>query len=525
MAQDEDASTALLRLVERFESGPMGDAEIDAFVSEARPAASHTSQAEIVRLVSRAFYRAIDPKRPGSRAITAPAYGRLRNLHDDALAGKILGAGAATRAGAQATTYPVMAGFGDPWVWRRVDSSEGLGNDWRGALGLSSSFQMLGGCNALFISPHAAGKTDPLGFPVRLASGYYADPAESGLVQQDATGKGELQSCRTALAQAISHDNSCLTDGAGTVVCADRQVERIGRSICDHYDGAGNLYLAECDCLKRSNTPQESRLYSSCVAAVERNQYRYNRWAWEKDLAEEDCRRLNVADLSTKNWGLPALPSRISDPIAQNMIARYMSRSYYKLDRFAGYPVGCFYPPCSDRYSSYGYTDAAQVFSDLAACPDVRCSASINVNWVSNDVTITGNALEVRCDGGPCLVSGLPRCKNGGRCIPVPGVSIEEPDEKQVLCNCTGTGFGGPTCEVADGTTPDSTGSQGGTDPKDQLLEGLSQSAQIGAQLLAASATGAEETRKTIVIGLWTLGGLVAISFVLMLVRMFVRRS
>jgi hypothetical protein len=513
----------LARLVDAFVTGPMGDEEIAALVPLARSAADHTTPAEALRLVTRAFFDAIDPRR--RTAISKRSVDLLQELYDDARGGRlgaVTSAAAATRAGSVASTYfPIMAGDGDDWTWRRVDSGEGLGEHWRSAFGLSGSFAMLGGCDALFISPHASGKTDPLNFPVRLASGYYADPAEAGLVEQDPAGKGMLQSCRTALARAISHDNGCLTtENRSSAVCANRQVTRIGRTICDHYDGVGELFLAECDCIKGSNAPSEQRLYASCLSSLARNEFRQNRWAWERNLEPEDCKRLNVNDASQTSWGLPKLPSRISDPIAQNVIARHVNRSYRKLDRFAGFPVACFYPACSDRYSSYAYTDAEQTFADQSACPDVRCSASINVNWVSKDVTITGNALEVRCDGGPCLVDGLARCKNGGRCVPVPGVSIDAEDSKQVLCNCSGTGFKGPTCEEPTGEP-----ATGTDDASRQTLDKIKQSTQTAAQILAANATENEDMRVYLVVGLWALAGLLVLSVLAVFLNLFRRKG
>jgi len=520
-------------LTDGFVAGRMGDDEVVQFVQTARRLAPETPMAEAIRSVSRAYFEATDPMLRRNNPSRAPSLAdssvaALRRLYDEALGGRLgkreepaeaaipasragFSSGPASRAGftpgvavddgAKELLYPVMQGLGDPWTWQRVDSgSRGLGRTWREVLGLPAGFTMLEGCDALFVSPHAGGRTDPLGFPVRLASGYYADPGAGGPTMQ--TAAGVVHACRAALGDAVRHDNRCMeASSAGSNLCGRREVAAIGARICSHYDGLGSLYLAECDCLRGTNRPAESRLYGVCEAAVERNEFRVNRWTWERNLTAEDCAKLDVTDPARTEWGLPPNPSRISDPIAQNLIARFMNRSYRELDRFAGQPVACFYPPCADRYASYGYTDPAQVYADLGRCPVVRCSASINVNWVSKDVTIAGNALEVRCDGGPCLVGGLPRCKNRGRCIPAGGDASQD----RVICDCRGTGFKGDTCE-----TPLEEGEE------DALLEDINLASRTAAQIAGAgiAATGDQVSRskRGIVVGGWVLATLLGLT-------------
>jgi hypothetical protein len=491
------------------------DGHVADFVSAARAAVAGVPPGEAINVVSKAYFDLIDPMRPGKQQPSEKGVKMLRQLYDDVLGGKLSPPDSppdsppAVRAGASSDQqgpellYPVMDGRGDPFTWQRADSvTKGLGRKWREVLGLGPSFESLGGCDALFVSPHAATRTDPLGFPVRLASGYYADPGDSVATEQSAI--GVIQSCRAVLARAVAHDNRCLQAGAsGSTVCANREVKRLGTRICNHYDGAGNLYLAECDCLKGRNRPAETRVADACYASLARNETRQKRSSWEKDLTLEDCRRLDVTAAGTGPWGLPANPSRVSDPIAQNMIARFMNRSYRELDRFAGYPVACFYPPCSDRYASYGYTDAQDVYTDLAACPSVRCSAEINVNWVSKDVTITGNTLEVRCDGGACLTAGLPKCKNNGRCIP-------DPATRSIICDCRGTGFKGPTCEEPLGE--DETEAS-------QLPPEVTNAAKLSAQVAASHAR--ENIRVGFVFGFWFL---VFLAATVVIARLFFRR-
>lgn len=531
-------------LTEAFVGGRMGDDEALQFAAAARRLAPETPMAEAIRAASRAYFEATDPTLRHNNPARAPgladsSVAALRRLYDDALGGKlgrapqaegageaaVAAAAGAPRAGAETSEakasvsadegaeellYPVMQGLGDRWTWQRADSgATGLGRTWREVLGLGSGFAMLEGCDALFVSPHAGGRTDPMGFPVRLASGYYADPGAGGPTVQ--TAAGVVQACRAALGEAVRHDNRCMEAGvAGGNLCGRREVPTIGARICNHYDGNGMLYLAECDCLRATEKPAEARLFEACEAAVARNKFRVKRWAWERDLTPEDCARLDVTDASRTDWGLPPNPSRISDPVAQNVVARLMNRSYRSLDRFAGFPVACFYPPCADRYASYGYTDPAQVYADLGRCPDVRCSASINVNWVSGDVNITGNALEVRCDGGPCLVGGLPRCKHGGKCIPATGAAAASED--RVICDCRGTGFKGATCEV-----PLAEGEQ------DEALETVDLAAQAAAQLAAAGAQQAigtaAGTKRGIVVGVWAMIGLLALMLLATLLR------
>lgn len=515
-------------LAETFAAGRMGDEEVVDFVAAARSLAASTPAAEAIRAATRAYFAATDPvlRQAGGGSvaprITDASVGLLRGLYEDALGGRLgVAPAAGARAGggllrqragsvgvglddgAEELLYPVMQGMGDPWTWQPADSgAQGLGRTWREVLGLPASFEPLRGCDALYVSPHAGGRTDPLGFPVRLATGYYADPgAGSGLTAD--TAAGTVQACRAALGEAIRHDNRCLeASSAGSNLCARREVRAIGDRVCNHYDGVGALYLAECDCLRATSRPAESRLYEACEAAVARNKFRVKRWAWERDLTLEDCARLDVTDASRTEWGLPPNPSRISDPVAQNLIARFMSRSYRELDRFAGYPVACFYPPCSDRYASYGYTDVQQVYADLGRCPEVRCSASINVNWVSKDVTIAGNTLEVRCDGGPCLKEGLPLCKNGGRCLPVPGSS------DRAVCNCIGTGHKGATCEepLAEGE-------------EEEALQQVDLGAQIAAQAAAQASSSSSSSRAVVVVGAWAFVGLIGLAVLATLMR------
>jgi hypothetical protein len=452
----------LTSLTDAFVDGPRGAAEIREYVRAAREMARPGPEA--VSQVSRAYFRTMDPTVPleGWTAEVQAAAEELRALYNDMVAGRLGGeekAGGASRmprAGADGgggddeevlreNLYPIMDGTAQgvsAVAWQPADSvAYGLGERWRQVLGLSANFAMPTDCRRLYVSPHMAEKTDPLGYPVRLASGYYASTvALPSLTQLGQTGN-MIDACKAQLSTAIAKDNACL-GRTSDPRCSQSEVRTIGDAVCNTWDGIGNVYLAECDCLKAENWPSGARNYQACMEGVARNEHRVQLSPFETSLTAADCERMNPT--SKGPWGLPEGSQRLADPIAQNVLARYVNRAYARLDRFTGRPKACFYPPCSDRFSSYAYTEPQQVFTDLASCPYQKCVASINVNWTTGDVQIAGNMLSVRCDGGPCIKNGLPVCRNRGRCLPLPdNASVED----NALCDCHGTGFKGPTCE------------------------------------------------------------------------------
>lgn len=339
-----------------------------------------------------------------------------------------------------ALKYPLLQNDTDPRVWQRVaDVQKGLGLVWRQVLNVSSDFAplSLNGCDALYAAPRASTMTDASGFPVRLASGYYAN-----------AGDDDLSTCRKALQDAVMHDNRCLDPHLFSAqACYTSQVRTIANRVCSRYDAQGDIYLAECDCWGAEAMPGISRVHEACLAALARNPEKTVSTqeltgGWEKDVTEEDCARLDVGATGGA-IGLPSRPKRISDAIFGNLLGRYVTRAQRKVDRLRGMPIQCAYAPCADRYSSAGYVDAGATQEGLSTCPAIRCEALINADWVTGDVTITGNVLDVNCDGGPCLERGLAKCRNGGRCIPGAGGDVTK-----AICDCRGTGFKGENCEV-----------------------------------------------------------------------------
>lgn len=449
----------LTALTDAFLEGPRGAAEIREYARAARELAR--PGVEAVSQISKAYLHTVDPTAVPVEEWTAEmqeASEELHGLYSDMLNGRLgegeAGGAAAARAGGEAdgeeedvreNLYPIMNGTAQRLsavAWQPADSvSHGLGERWREVLGLPAGFSAPTDCRRLYVSPHMAEKTDPLGYPVRLASGYYASTvALPSLAQLGQTGN-MIDACKSNLSEAVAGDNACL-GRPGDPRCSRSRVREIGNTVCNLWDGVGNVYLAECDCLKSDNWPSGERNYQACKEAVARNEHRVQLSPFETSLSDADCERLNPA--SKGPWGLPEGSTRLADPIAQNMLGRYVNRAYARLDRFTGRPKACYYPPCSDRFSSYGYTEPQQVFEDLERCPYQKCVASINVNWTSGNVQIAGNMLSVRCDGGPCIKNGLPVCKNRGRCLPIP----DNASEDVAMCDCYGTGFKGPTCEV-----------------------------------------------------------------------------
>jgi hypothetical protein len=307
-----------------------------------------------------------------------------------------------------------------PPGWLRLDDSRAYGERWREAIHWppegTPGWDMLKGNYALFVRLDGASDVfDGLAGPVFLATGLRALP--TGRAVLDAVVKGDVDCAQGKVAEP----SLCRTS---TVI------DSLADPICNHYDGRGSVFLAECDCLKQLQLPSVMRLRTLCDDAARDPTSGINNQNCN-DMAPDD------KDRELRTWPAKDM-TKIRSPILSNTVMRYAVRSQRRLSHMQGTFAACTYSPCASINSVAAYTDARTTALELARCPLMRCEASINVDWVGGNVTIDGNMLKVRCSGGACMQpDGLPRCKNGGRC---------QPDGK---CNCEGTGFVGDTCETS----------------------------------------------------------------------------
>jgi hypothetical protein len=365
--------------------------------------------------------------------------------------------------------------------WLRVDDPAAFGSDWHVYLGWPDpsqysyeEWQLQPGMYSLYVrmTPDSA-IMDGLNQPVLLASGVWATEqgreilamavANDVLCSKEiyspnasyAGGTNEMtytssytvtqgQDCSAGFIRSLLDETLCepvnTVEGTEELAeywreagqetipphCAESSVmSNYAFPICDFYEGKGNVYLAECDCIKSGVLPGSSRIHASCT-----------------DLGSPsvDCEKLAAG--STEEMGkLVALRDARTGPIVTNLAQRKLVRSLRGLQGMQGTFPACVYPPCASLNSATAYTDARITRSERNRCPPVRCEASINVSWVGGNVNIEGNALRVNCFGGECMAqNGAPKCMNDGRCM-VDGT-----------CNCEGTGHHGDRCEINDET-------------------------------------------------------------------------
>jgi hypothetical protein len=306
-----------------------------------------------------------------------------------------------------------------PVGWVRVDDSRAFGARWREALDWPAEgtpgWDMLNGNYGLFIRlDGTTDQFDSMAAPVFLATGLRATAAGRAVVA--AAVKGDVE-CAEGKQQEAS---LCKTS---TVI------DSLADPICSHYDGRGNVFLAECDCLKQLQLPSVLRLRSSCEAAA---------MDPASGVTAKNCTDMapSTSDKELRTWPVRDM-TKLRAPILANNVYRYAVRSQRRLNAFQGTFAACTYPPCmSTSSANTSYVDARTTAMEKSRCPLMRCEASINTDWVGGNVEIDGTMLKVRCSGGACMrPDGTPKCRNDGRCL------------QDGKCNCEGTGFRGDTCE------------------------------------------------------------------------------
>jgi hypothetical protein len=318
----------------------------------------------------------------------------------------------------------------NPEGWVRIDDERAFGSRWREILDWppqgTPGWDLLDGDYGLFVRREGGtDRTDALAAPVFLASGVWV------------TSRG-----KDLLEAAVDGDVACARDPAASAsdLCRTSTVMTLfAEPICNHYDGRGNVFLAECDCIKQLQLPSVMRIRSLCDSSASQP---------TSGVTARGCEDMVKAeDVGNPQTSLRAWPTRnlaaIKSPLLANSLYRYAVRSQRRLSGMQGTFASCTFPPCGSLRSSSAYTDARVTAMEQARCPPVRCEASINVDWVGGNVLIDGNMLRVQCFGGLCMRSdGQPKCRSGGRCL------------ADGACNCQGTGFKGDTCEEEDKDAP-----------------------------------------------------------------------
>lgn len=320
--------------------------------------------------------------------------------------------------------------YGSDW-WKVLDWPAPLpGGAHRPGAGL-----MTGLYNLFVRSDGDSTVQDALNSPVLIASGIWATSV--GREQLQAAVDGDV-ACRRDILAVSGEPSACNNES--------RVMRAFGFPICSHYDGRGNVFLAECDCLKQLSLPSMVRLNSVCRDASTREERHEEDSAFAdlSKLDKEDCDAMLASDAARGDvergtTELGKWPVRdingLRDRVFRNLLYRYAVRSTRRLNINQGTYAACGYVPCSDEESRYAYVDSFVTRSELFKCPPIRCEASINVEWTGGDVHIEGNMLKVRCQGELCMVDGQPKCRNGGRCL------------RDGTCNCEGTRYRGQFCE------------------------------------------------------------------------------
>jgi hypothetical protein len=446
----EPALALVQRALREVEGRPQTD-EFHAWVLDDVYAAATETE-----LLDRELARS-DPE-TAAGAMRRPRAGKVR----DWVAGRI--GVRATRAGSQ----PGGGGGGasqasapqDVNGWVRIDDDvHAYGRDWWKVLdwpapisGTASSSTpqvslpgsgLLNGLYGLYVrKDETIGRVDGTGSPVLLASGVWV-----------------TQHGRDALNQAIEGDVACRVnaeDPLAEVQCAkeSRVMQSFGHPICDYYDGRGNVFLAECDCLKQLSLPSMVRLNRACKEADERGvQTEADRLECDRMLQRSSSSPASPAERDSGELGKWPVQNinNIRDRVFRNLLYRYAVRSARRMEGMQGTFAACVYGPCDSENSRTAYTDALVTQMELSRCPGIRCNQSINLEWNEGNVFVEGNMLVTRCTGQLCLdVNGEAKCKNNGRCL------------QDGKCDCSGTGYRGDFCQDKIPEDDDDNGGGGG---------------------------------------------------------------
>jgi hypothetical protein len=246
----------------------------------------------------------------------------------------------------------------------------------------------------------------------------------------------------------VQHESS--TTGAATTSsqqresrCEEDQGTRLlGQKVCDFYEGsegAGwrNMFLAECDCLKRDHVPQLAEVVAACRAkaaaqALAVSQYNAQLSAGA-NVAMLNPPRLTVdaemCDAIEAEEAVRVFPLDDRDYF-NHLLSRYLTRGVWKevLSKFgdahtveSGFHPFCTYEPCRDGEDPVYFAPFSETQRAKGSCKNVaECQARITRQFVRGTVRVRDNVFRVECSGGRnCQSENMfPKCSNRGLCQP-----------------------------------------------------------------------------------------------------------
>lgn len=236
----------------------------------------------------------------------------------------------------------------------------------------------------------------------------------------------------------------------------DDAIALIGEKICNGYEGSQgawkDMYLAECDCLKRDHVPPLSQVVALCRQKL--GQEQDARQAYEAAVAANELSSgvtppamtvsAEFCDKLERKEGVLMSAHRKSAAPFDHLLARYLIRTPWvevlSAEAEDLHP-SCLYKPCrnaSDGIHHVSYPDLVEA----APCTNISlCEASINVQYASGSVSTFDNLFHVKCSGGSNCTGDTAhrsKCKNGGACQP----------DGSCLCPKRPREFTGPRCET-----------------------------------------------------------------------------
>jgi hypothetical protein len=238
----------------------------------------------------------------------------------------------------------------------------------------------------------------------------------------------------------------------------DDAIALLGRKICDGYEGVEgawkDMFLAECDCLKRDHVPELADVVALCREKVGRETRQQQDYEAALAAGSEDLRAALTAPevtvsaqfcdkLERREAVLVSAHRKMADPF-NHLLARYLVRRPWvevlSKDTDGVHP-SCLYKPCRSATEGMHHVSYPDLM-DRAPCTNISlCEASINVQYASGAVSTFDNIFRVACSGGTnCSgdTAHSARCKNGGLCQP----------DGSCLCPKRPKEFTGPRCEV-----------------------------------------------------------------------------